>query len=286
MSCSSTRVSMPFASLRAAKSITAVCEKPCGVEGPNSLQELFGYELAWTRASRSELQARRESGLCKAAFGILMKEQSRVRSRSSGPRATLPESAMSLARVLLVAALAVCPSLVLAQGKGGIDKLYVIDCGQGHSTDMSRWSPGENVGVGLDVSDNCYLIHHTSGRYLLWDTGITDAVVGKPEGSKPSAPGAPVWQKAKTIVATLAELGVKPDDVTYVAVSHTHPDHIGNVEAFPKSMLLVQKAEYEWPLPLGVGRFKPGHPVTKLEGDHDVFGDGSALILSTPAASI
>ena len=46
-------------------------------------------------------------------------------------------------------------------------------------------------------------------------------------------------------------------------------------------MLLVQKAEYEWPSPLGP-RFKPEHPVTKLEGDHDVFGDGSVVIISTP----
>ena len=47
-------------------------------------------------------------------------------------------------------------------------------------------------------------------------------------------------------------------------------------------MLLVQQAEYEWPNPLGVGRFKPEHPVTKLTGDHDVFGDGSVRIISTP----
>ena len=47
-------------------------------------------------------------------------------------------------------------------------------------------------------------------------------------------------------------------------------------------MLLVQKAEYEWPNPLGVGRFKPEHPVSKLEGDYDIFGDGSATILATP----
>ena len=47
-------------------------------------------------------------------------------------------------------------------------------------------------------------------------------------------------------------------------------------------MLLVQKAEYEWPNPLGVGRFKAAHPVTKLEGDHDVFGDGSVTIFATP----
>ena len=75
---------------------------------------------------------------------------------------------------------------------------------------------------------------------------------------------------------------MKPADIKYVAVSHTHPDHIGNVELFPQSMLLVQKAEYEWPSPLGVGRFKPEHPVTKLEGDYDVFGDGSVTIIATP----
>jgi glyoxylase-like metal-dependent hydrolase (beta-lactamase superfamily II) len=54
------------------------------------------------------------------------------------------------------------------------------------------------------------------------------------------------------------------------------------VELFPQAMLLVQKIEYEWPNPLGVGRFKPEHPVTKLEGDHDVFGDGSVTIIATP----
>ena len=32
----------------------------------------------------------------------------------------------------------------------------------------------------------------------------------------------------------------------------------------------------------GRPRFKPEHPVTKIEGDHDVFGDGSAVLLATP----
>jgi N-acyl homoserine lactone hydrolase len=47
-------------------------------------------------------------------------------------------------------------------------------------------------------------------------------------------------------------------------------------------MLLVQKAEYEWPTPFGAGRFKPEQPVTKVEGDYDVLGDGSVTILATP----
>jgi len=160
----------------------------------------------------------------------------------------------------------------------GVDKLYVMNCGEGHSGDESRWSPGVNVGVPRDVSDNCFLIHHSSG-WFLWDTGVVDAIADKPEGS--GDPATILWKRPKKLAAQLAELGVKPDDVKAMAVSHTHPDHIGNVEMFPKAMLYVQKAEYEWPMPLGV-RFKPEHPVTKIEGDKDIFGDGSLTLLSTP----
>jgi N-acyl homoserine lactone hydrolase len=91
------------------------------------------------------------------------------------------------------------------------------------------------------------------------------------------------WRLARTLAAQLQELGLKPADIKYVAASHTHFDHIGNVELFPQAMLLVQKAEYEWPAQDGGGpRFKPEHPVTKLAGDRDVFGDGSVTLLSTP----
>jgi N-acyl homoserine lactone hydrolase len=75
---------------------------------------------------------------------------------------------------------------------------------------------------------------------------------------------------------------VKGSDIKFVAVSHTHADHIGNVELFPQSTLLVQKAEYDWAGPNNTPRFAPEHPVTKLEGDHDVFGDGNVRIISTP----
>jgi glyoxylase-like metal-dependent hydrolase (beta-lactamase superfamily II) len=67
-----------------------------------------------------------------------------------------------------------------------------------------------------------------------------------------------------------------------MAVSHTHPDHVGNVEMFPNAMLYVQKAEYDWPDAKGGPRFRPGHPATTLKGDRDVFGDGSLTIVSTP----
>src|SRR5215475_4942770 len=165
-------------------------------------------------------------------------------------------------------------------GKSGVERLYILNCGEGVAGDISRWSPGVNVGKSMDFVDSCYLIKHAQG-WMLWDTGLADAIADMPAGQAPSDPRMTHWKRPTKLAAELDKLGVKPADIKYVAVSHTHPDHIGNVELFPQVMLLVQKAEYDWPAPFGP-RFKPEHPVTKLEGDHDVFGDGSVTITSTP----
>src|SRR6266404_1917683 len=180
-----------------------------------------------------------------------------------------------------LAALSIYAAAASAQTKTGVDKLYILNCGEGVAGDISRWSPGVNVGKSMDFADNCYLMHHTQG-WLLWDTGVADAIAAMPDGQAPADPRAIHWRRPRTLASQLDQLAVKPTDIKFLAVSHTHPDHIGNVELFPTSMLLVQKAEYDWPSPLGVGRFKPEHPVTKLEGDYDVFGDGSVTIIATP----
>src|SRR5260370_15434757 len=103
-----------------------------------------------------------------------------------------------------------------------------------------------------------------------------------PNGLAPADPKAVFWRRPNTLASQLDQVGVKPSDIKAMAVSHTHPDHIGNVEMFPTPMLYVQKAEYDWPGANNAPRFKPEHPVTKLEGDRDVFGDGSVSVLSTP----
>ncbi len=170
----------------------------------------------------------------------------------------------------------------LASAAGaGVERLYILNCGEGVAGDIGRWSPGVNEGMSMDFVDNCYLIKHSQG-WLLWDTGVSDAIAAMPAGLAPADPKATHWRRPKTLAAQLDALGVKPSDLRFLAVSHTHPDHSGNVELFPLVTLLVQKAEYDWPNPLGVGRFKPEHPVTKLDGDHDVFGDGSVRIIATP----
>ena len=183
---------------------------------------------------------------------------------------------------LAVALLALSGQAAVAQSeKTRVEKLYVLNCGEGTAGDLSRWTPGLNEGKTMDFVDSCYLIKHTQG-WFLWDTGITDAVAAMPDGLAPADPKAVTWRRPKTLEAQLDQLGVKPADIKRMGVSHTHPDHIGNVELFPQATLYVQKAEYDWPGTNNEPRFKPSHPVELLSGDKDVFGDGSVTVLSTP----
>ncbi|MDA9513351.1 lactamase [Bradyrhizobium sp. CCBAU 11430] len=181
-----------------------------------------------------------------------------------------------------IAALALSGSAALAQSeKAGVEKLYVLNCGEGTAGDISRWTPGLNEGKTMDFVDTCYLVKHSKG-WFLWDTGIADSVASMPNGLVPADPKAVTSRRPKTLAAQIEQLGLKPDDVKAMAVSHTHPDHTGNVELFPQATLYVQKAEYDWPGANNEPRFKPSHPVELLTGDKDVFGDGSVTILSTP----
>jgi N-acyl homoserine lactone hydrolase len=183
--------------------------------------------------------------------------------------------------VLLLSAVSAIDAGQAQPAKPGVEKLYILNCGEGTAGEISRWSPGVNEGKSMDFVDSCYLIKHAQG-WFLWDTGIPDAVAAMPDGLAPADPKAVFWRRPKTLAAQLDQLGVKPSDIKAMAISHTHPDHIGNVEMFPSTMLYVQKAEYEWPGANNQPRFKAEHPVTKLEGDRDVFGDGSVTILATP----
>lgn len=192
------------------------------------------------------------------------------------------QKASFIVAALALVALTACSTATRdGRSRPGLERLYILNCGEGVAGDISRWSPGVNVGKSMPFVDNCYLIKHAQG-WMLWDTGLTDAIATMPDGQAPADPRAIHWYRPKTLASQLEQLGVKPSDIEYVAVSHSHPDHIGNVEMFPGAMLLVQKAEYEWPGAKGAPRFKPQHPVTKLEGDRDVFGDGSVTIISTP----
>ena len=82
------------------------------------------------------------------------------------PPARMLPAAATLAVSLMVSLPAV-PGLVqpasAQASKPGVERLYILNCGEGVAGDISRWSPGVNVGKSMDFVDNCYLIKHSQG---------------------------------------------------------------------------------------------------------------------------
>jgi N-acyl homoserine lactone hydrolase len=198
------------------------------------------------------------------------------------------------ARLSVIVVLASLAALVAAcatppAAPATVERMYVIDCGRIEAKDQARWSPGVNVGKPLTLSDNCYLIRHGKD-WMLWDSGLGDYVADTPVGIS-MAGGAFVVFRARKLADELAEIGVKPSDITYLAFSHSHADHIGNGSMFAGATLMIQQAEYDAAFGPDAVKFNflpdlydklRTTPTKKLNGDYDVFGEGSVTILSTP----
>jgi glyoxylase-like metal-dependent hydrolase (beta-lactamase superfamily II) len=190
----------------------------------------------------------------------------------------------------VVAALVAGCAGMPAERQSGVQRMYVLYCGEGRSADMSRWTPGvaENVGRPIVLSNSCYLIQHAQG-WMLWETGYSQSIAGLPGGFEAGALTWS-WRAPKTLTEQLAELGVTPAQITRLGFSHTHPDHVGNANLFSAATVYIQEPEYERIFgpkakpPAGPARYDQlrGSPTVKLHGDYDVFGDGSVVIISTP----
>ena len=124
---------------------------------------------------------------------------------------------------------------------------------------------------------SCYLVKH-GDQYLLWDTG--------------HAMTTPNVAPKVSLVDLMGQINLKPEQITYVGISHYHADHTGQVASFPKSTLLIGKGDWEAitsPKPAEGVNFAPFAGWAKGENkvepvplDKDVFGDGSVIMLYTP----
>ena len=204
-------------------------------------------------------------------------------------------SACGLLLLSLLARTAIVSSRELPNpsSAGFAEKLYRLDCGRSVANDESIWTPGENQGHSIEFSSTCWLVKR-GNQWLLWDTGVPEATADDPNGWS-TLPKLILYHLDKTLTGQLAEIGLKPPDVTYVAVSHTHGDHIGNVTLFPDAEILIQRTEYEWihggngpnenvNQLMALARRLMGNPrnLRLTDGDLDVFGDGSVTLISTP----
>ena len=175
------------------------------------------------------------------------------------------------------------------QTTSGVERMYVINCGENHTNDVSRWTPGVNVGKPHVFSNHCYLIKHAQGL-MLWDSGNADRLAAMPKGLTNPAGTITAFMK-KPLAESLKEIGVAPADIKHFAMSHGHGDHSGNANLFTASTLYIQRAEYAAVfgsepqkfgfIPANFEKIR-SNPAMIINGDYDVFGDGSVVIKPAP----
>lgn len=159
--------------------------------------------------------------------------------------------------------------------------LWRLDCGTAMVHDLDIFSDNfAYVGRSKELTDSCYLIRHGE-NYFLWDTGLPGELAGR------SADDGPFTLSLKIRIRDqLARLGLRPEQVTLVGISHRHDDHTGQLPDFPKATLLIGAADFETLKARKSDRIAPwvsgGGKVEKIDGDKDLFGDGSVVMLSLP----
>lgn len=132
----------------------------------------------------------------------------------------------------------------------------------------------------------CYLVDHPRGK-LLFDTGMTMRFQERVASSPSAAAGfALELTEEQQVGARLQAMGIDPATIDLVAISHLHLDHCAGLSELPNATLLVQRPEYE----VAFGDADPqydrsyydlGHPIKKINGEYDVFGDGTVVLFPT-----
>lgn len=170
-------------------------------------------------------------------------------------------------------------------------RMYRLDCGRMTMGDKSMMSDtGLYKGQSLDIVMSCYLIKH-GNDWILWDAGLPSKYL-----NGPLSEGTFVTQLDRTIVEQIADLGLKPANIKYVAVSHAHFDHVGQLNDFPKATLIIQRSELKAIADSEkaakhyiVAELFSAHIAGKklkrvraVDGDVDLFGDGTLKTIQTP----
>lgn len=182
-------------------------------------------------------------------------------------------------------ALALAPAAAQDTNAAG-PEIWRLDCGEILVTNLNVFSDSYLYeGRQKRLVDSCYLIRH-GDRYLLWDTGLAPRMLGQTVEQ-----GVFRMTLRERIGPQLARINVRPEQISFVGISHFHFDHTGQLADFPGATLLIGAEDWEI-LRSGQGPeglatpfrhwIDGGGTAEPVARDHDVFGDGSVVMLDMP----
>jgi N-acyl homoserine lactone hydrolase len=196
-------------------------------------------------------------------------------------------------QLILVAILSVMPAMAAQQTKAqppNSVRLYVFDCGRLDIPDVTPYQLKKEELATNIMSVPCFLVAHPKGT-LMWDVGAVPDRLIPNGGSGTLRTYGTSNQKLET---QLGAIGYAPADITYLAFSHFHWDHVGNANLFANSTWLVRKRERDLMFadppsprtePANFSALKNSKTVIVADSDYDVFGDGTVVMKSAPGHS-
>jgi N-acyl homoserine lactone hydrolase len=166
--------------------------------------------------------------------------------------------------------------------------VYAFTCGWLEG-DYGRLMEGGEGRIRLPIP--AYLIEHPKGT-ALFDTGIHRDCQHDPAGRLGERLTKLFdfdYHPGEDIAARLEAIGRDPAKIDLVVNSHFHFDHCGGNALIPNATLLVQRREWDAgmdPDQAAKSGFDPrdfdlGHKLRLVDGEHDVFGDGSVVCVPT-----
>lgn len=169
-------------------------------------------------------------------------------------------------------------------------RLYVFDCGRLDIPDTTPYQLKREEMATSVMSVPCFLVAHPKGT-LMWDVGaVPDRLI--PSGGRGTL--RQYGSSGQRLAGQMANIGYTPSDITYLALSHFHWDHVGNANMFAGSTWLVRPAERDIMFadppsprtePGNYSALKDSKTIIIRSADYDVFGDGTVIIKSAPGHS-
>jgi len=111
----------------------------------------------------------------------------------------------------------------------------------------------------IDIAMMVWILRGTGGRVVLVDAGFhRDHYIKR-------------WNPQNFLLPSKAieKLGISPEDVTDLMITHMHWDHAGSVDLFPKARVWIERDEFEY-YTMGEGK----------SGNNDVDREDAALLTS------
>ena len=168
-------------------------------------------------------------------------------------------------------------------------RLYTFDGGTIMVNNLGSFSQDDSYrGLSKEFADAFYVIQHPKGT-LMWDAGLAESLV--PMDTPYTTPdGNFTVSRSDSVRNQLASIGMSPEDIDYLALSHTHFDHSGHAASMKEALWLVQEAEYKFitsreireAYPNEYNAIKELKNLKRIKGDYDVFGDGTVVIKFMP----